>query len=152
MSWTMARKPKFTVEIIAEALRNSGGIYTTAASLIEAATKESCAANTVANYVKRSKTLQKLLEEIENENFDLAVHGLLQQIREQNLTAIIYYINRKGGKFGWSNKVEIEATIKNAEEQAHLKNLEALDPGDQRKILAIIERVQAQQEDDGDPS
>ena len=148
----MARKPKFTVALIAEALQNSGGIFTTAASLIEAATKESCAANTVANYVKRSKKLQKLLEEIESENFDLAVHGLLQQIREQNLTAIIYYINRKGGKFGWSNKIEVEATVRTAEEAKHIKNLEILPVDDQLELLAIIERVRKQHEDDGDTS
>ena len=148
----MSRPRKFKKELIAEALRNSAGIYTIAARLVEDATKKGCSPNTIKNYVEAYEDLAELKEEIERENFDIAVHGLLDEIRAKNLTAIIYYINRKGGQFGWSNKVEIEATVRTREEAQHLKNLEELPIEDQLEVLAIIERARAQHGDDSETS
>ena len=148
----MSRPRKFKKEIIATALQNSAGIYTIAAQLVEAGTKKTCSPNTIKNYVEAYEDLAELKKEIEQENFDIAVHGLIGEIRAKNLTAIIYYINRKGNQFGWSNKVEIEATVRTAEEAQHIKNLETLPVEDQLEILAIIERAREQQGDDGDTS
>ncbi len=148
----MARPRKFKKEIVAEALQNSGGIYTIAAQLIEVATKQSCSANTIKNYVEAYPDLARLKDEIEQENFDIAVHGLLSEIRAKNLTAIIYYINRKGAQFGWSNKLEIDATIRTEPNAQHLENLEKLNIDDQRQVLEIIQRARKQQEADGDSS
>ena len=148
----MSRPRKFKKDLIAEALRNSAGVYTIAARLIEDATRKSCSPNTIKNYVEAYPDLAELKQEIEQENFDIAVHGLIDEIRAKNLTAIIYYINRKGNQFGWSNKVEIEATIRTAEEAQHIKNLETLPVEDQLEILEIIERAREQQGDDGDTS
>ncbi len=141
---------KFKKELIAEALRASGGIHTIAASMVEEATDKSCAPNTIRNYLDYYPDLAELKDQIEEKNFDIAVGGLLNQIRAENLTAIIFYIKQKGKKFGWGETIAFEGTVKTEPNAEHLANLDKLPLDDQRAILDMINRARDQHESDGD--
>lgn len=96
----MAKK-KFKVSQVAEALRNSGGIYTGAAQQLN------CVTSTIANYVNRSPKLQALVAEIEEQHLDLAETKLIRAILDGNLTGIIFYLKTKGKLRGYTERAEI---------------------------------------------
>ncbi len=96
----MADHEYFTIEQIEEALKNSKGLISLAAVEL------GCVFATVTNYIKRYKTLQKSLEEINETNLDFCESKLLQQINEGNTTAIIFYLKFKGKRRGYCERQE----------------------------------------------
>ena len=101
----MANRQHFTKERIAEALRVSAGVYALAAD------KLGCAPNTIKNYVRRYKYLQKVEEEIREQTLDLAESALLKMIGDQNhrnhATAVIFYLKTKGKARGYVERSEV---------------------------------------------
>jgi len=97
----MARRPRFTIEQIEEALRQSAGIRSGAAA------KLGCTPTTVSNYIARSKRLQKVAEEIVEETLDLAEGVLIKAISDNNLTATIFYLKTKGKARGYTERAEL---------------------------------------------
>ena len=148
----MGRPRKFKVDQVEQALRNAGGIYTIAASILAKATGKTCSPNTIKNYAEEYPRIKDALEEIEDENLDLAVAGLLALVRDKDLGAIIYYLKCKGKKRGWNEKIEIDATVRSEHHAEHLENLDQLPLEDQRQVLEIIQRAREQQEADGEQS
>ncbi len=97
----MGARKKFTIAQVGEALRNSGGIFTGAAQQLN------CAPNTIANYVRDSKTLQDLLVEVGEQHLDLAETKLLKLILADDRTAVIFYLKTKGKGRGYSERHEV---------------------------------------------
>jgi len=88
-------KPKFKVEHVEEALRASGGVVS------DAAQKLGCSPASVRNYIRRHKSLQRVLEEVIEANLDLAESALLTAIAQGNMTAVIFYLKTKGRSRGY---------------------------------------------------
>ena len=101
----MSAAPRFKVEHVERALRQSHGLIHPAAKLLEAA-YGSCTPATVRNYLKRHKTLQAAVAEIIEFNLDLAETKLLKAIDGDNLTATIFYLRTKGKARGYVLRVE----------------------------------------------
>jgi len=104
----MARKPRYTVAKVGLALRESAGVYTIAAKMLD------CAPNTIKNYVERSARLQKMMEEVTETNLDIAEAGLLHHLGEKNLSAITFYLRTKGRARGYGDKVELAGKVRTA--------------------------------------
>ena len=98
------RIPKFTVQQIAEALRESAGIRSAAAR------KLGCSPSTITNYVERHPDLSKTEADIVESNLDKAETQLLEAIASGNLTAIIFYLKCKGKHRGYMEGTQIEGS------------------------------------------
>jgi predicted transcriptional regulator len=96
----MPRKPRFTVEQIEHALRESAGLQYVAANLLR------CAPSTVTSYVQSSKRLQRVIEECQQGVLDLAEGKIVEKIRDGDLTAIIFYLKTKGKNRGYTERQE----------------------------------------------
>lgn len=94
-------RPKFTVDQVEQALRAAAGIYTQAAVMLH------CAPNTIANYVKRNKRLQRAYDEILDERLDLAETALLKAIGDSDVRAVIFYLKTKGKHRGYTERTEV---------------------------------------------
>lgn len=101
----MSAAPRFKVEHVEQALRQSHGLIHPAAKLLEAA-YGSCTPATVRNYLKRHKTLQAAVAETVEFHLDLAETKLLKAIDNDNLTATIFYLRTKGKARGYVLRVE----------------------------------------------
>ena len=118
----MAKKPKFTVDQVAEALRQSAGIQSLAANRLR------CDAKTVGNYIARHDTLKKLVREILDETIDVAESQLIKAIGEGNLTAIIFYLKTKGKDRGYSERREVTGADGDAVRVEHTAPIILLPP------------------------
>ena len=98
----MAGVKKFTVEQIADALRESAGIRSAAAR------KLGCSPSTITNYVERHPDLSKVESDIVESNLDKAETQLLKAIASGNMTAIIFYLKCKGKHRGYMDRTRIE--------------------------------------------
>ena len=101
---SMKSAPKFTVEQVAEALRESAGIRSAAAR------KLSCSVSTITNYVARHPELAGTEAEIVESNLDKAETQLLKAIASGNLAAIIFYLKCKGKGRGYVERTQVEGT------------------------------------------
>lgn len=104
----MPRAQKFKVARVAEALRQGGGIYTAAASILK------CSPNTVKNYVERNANLQQVKAEVEDMTLDLAETKLIMAIRDGNMNAVTFYLRTKGRARGYGDKLELAGKVKTA--------------------------------------
>lgn len=93
---------RYSVEQVAEALRQSAGIYTAAAVMLQ------CAPNTVRNYVERYPELQDVLDDVLRVNLDLAEIGLINQIKnaeaKDHYKSLAFYLANKGQDRGYGNR------------------------------------------------
>ena len=85
----------YTAKQIEQALRESGGIFSTAAQ------KLGITRQAVSKRVKGSQKLQKSVDEIVEDNLDHAESNLLAGIKKGNLTAIIFFLKTKGKHRGY---------------------------------------------------
>jgi hypothetical protein len=97
-------REKFKLQHVEAALRASHGIVVAAANRLERA-YGSCSPASVRNYVRRHPSLKKLIEEIVEQNLDLAEGKLLEGITAGNMTAIIFYLKTKGRERGYVERV-----------------------------------------------
>jgi hypothetical protein len=58
------------------------------------------------NYIKRHPALQRVVEEVVEDNLDLAEHKLLAGINADNMTATIFYLKTKGRARGYVERRE----------------------------------------------
>ena len=98
----MAKKKRYTVKQVEAALRATAGIQSAAAAAL------GCSPSTVHNYVKRFKTLQKVIPEIKEEILDLAEGRLITQIKKGNMRAIIFYLRTQGRSRGYVTGINHE--------------------------------------------
>ena len=97
----MSRREKFTPEQVAEALRETGGLYTRAAEHLKAVTGGTCSHSTIQRYVDRHRRLHQVLKEIAEANLDAAEGKLLEKIKKGHLGAITFYLRTKGRRRGY---------------------------------------------------
>lgn len=61
--------------------------------------------------IKKNKSLQALLKDIDEHFLDIAELGLVKNLKEYDLKAIEYYLDRKGKDRGYGLKQEIKAQL-----------------------------------------
>ena len=95
-----SRTKRITNDQIAEALHQTGGIALHAAQML------GCAPNTIKNRIAKSKSLQKVSNEVTELNLDLAESQLLKGIRDGDKTYVIFYLKTKGKDRGYVERQE----------------------------------------------
>jgi hypothetical protein len=107
---------KISKQEIEQAIKASGGIISAAAVILSKAKSEalgkpfSISRQAISDRVKKDPELAELLDHCNESNLDLAELELIRQIREGNLTAIIFYLKCKGKNRGYIEKSRTELT------------------------------------------
>ncbi|RTL06423.1 hypothetical protein EKK58_05580 [Candidatus Dependentiae bacterium] len=97
----MGRRQKFRIADIEEALRLCAGIRGAAALKLGTTT------TTVTNYINRSKRLQDVVAELEEQHLDMAESKLLAGIKNGDRTYVIFYLKTKGKRRGYTERVDV---------------------------------------------
>lgn len=105
---------KVTDEEIAEALRRTYGLVTSAAILLSKKLKENgeksgISHQAISKRIEKNKRLQNLYEELRAATLDMAEMELLKLIKDGNLGAICFFLKCKGKKRGWIEHQKYEA-------------------------------------------
>lgn len=87
------------------ALESSAGIVSAAAI------KLGVTARTVRNYVARHEAIAEALDQIKQDNLDLAETKLLTNLRDGNMTAIIFYLKTQGRDRGYNEKLDLGGSL-----------------------------------------
>ncbi len=98
----MASKPKFTVEQCEQAITATRG------NILAAAANLKCSRKAVYDKIKKYPKLQIVVDSQREEMLDFAEAKLYQQIRNDNLTAIIFFLKTQGRGRGYSSRLELE--------------------------------------------
>lgn len=94
------RKERFTPEVVADAIVKSEGVLSAAAQALK------CPRSTVSNYVNRYPSVRKVYEEANETTIDFVEQQLMKQIREGNVTAMIFYLKTKAKHRGYVERQE----------------------------------------------
>ena len=97
----MAKKERYTVEQVCEAIRSQKGLLSMAANRL------GCSYMTVWNYSQKYPEVKQAIEESKESMLDLAEGKLFQEINAGNMTAIIFFLKTKGKARGYSERQEI---------------------------------------------
>lgn len=101
----MGRRPRFTVAQVRVALEKNGGLQNLAAASLE------CAPSTVTSYIQKHPTLRKALDNILEENLDIAEAELMKAIQDSaapsHMTAVIFYLKTKGKHRGYVERYDV---------------------------------------------
>ena len=97
-------KPKFTVE------QAEQSIIATRGNILAASANLKCSRMTLYKKIRNSERLQKVLLAQREEMLDFAEAKLYQQIRNDNITAIIFYLKTQGRSRGYTQRVELDGT------------------------------------------
>jgi predicted transcriptional regulator len=105
MSHTVGRQKgrandRYTIEEVIAALQETGGLKSRAARLL------GCTRQTVSRYIDRYAEVREAMEQAEEDLLDEAEDKLREQIRDGQLTAIIFYLKTKGKGRGYTERVE----------------------------------------------
>jgi len=143
---------KVTQEEIIQALRQSGGILSSAAALLSKAKTEalgrpfSIARQSITERIKKDPGLTKVLEQCHETNLDIAELGLMKQIQEGNLTAIIFYLKCVGKNRGYIERSATEITGKDGgplEVSTPRPNLSALNDEELENYAALSAKARS---------
>lgn len=96
MAKKQTNKPRYTPEQVAEALADAGGIVTVAAARL------GCHRKTVYDYIKRYASVRAAMADGRERTIDLAEAALFNQIRNGNITAIIFTLKTIGASRGYA--------------------------------------------------
>jgi transposase-like protein len=92
---------KYTEEQILEAISGTGG------DISEIARRLGCARSTVYRYMDRYPSVAEAIEDEREELLDLAEEGLMKQVREHDLQAIIFVLKTKGKDWGYTTWIDL---------------------------------------------
>lgn len=95
-------KQEYTAAEVAEAIKKSKGILTSAA------TQLGCTRNTVVNYINRYPTVKVVYDETNETTIDFVESRLLKNIDNGDTTAMIFYLKCKAKARGYIDKIEVE--------------------------------------------
>ena len=101
----MAKRPKLTVDEIAEALRPSGGIISHAADSL------GVHRSTISRRVAESEKLNAVLEEAKETALDIAEDKLMELVKNGNLGAICFFLKCQGKHRGYVERQKNDAKI-----------------------------------------
>jgi predicted transcriptional regulator len=96
----VAQPEKFTAEQIANALIEAKGFVSVAAKNL------GCAPNTIRNYIKRYATCSQAVTDTREEMKDFAESKLFIEIKNGNITAIIFYLKTQAKDRGYVERQE----------------------------------------------
>lgn len=96
----MARKEEYTAEQVIDAIEQAGGLQTQAAEIL------GCHRKTIARYIDRYVTVKEAYDAANETQLDLAEKSLFNQIKQGNVTAIIFYLKTKGKNRGYVERRE----------------------------------------------
>lgn len=89
-----------TIKQIEIALRQTGGFLTYAAKKLD------CTYQNIRQRIDGSPHLIRVLESVHESKLDLSEHKLMQQIKDDNLSAIIFHLKCQGKKRGYVEKYQ----------------------------------------------
>lgn len=95
----------FSVKEIEAAIKDSGGIMSTIAERLR------CDWHTADKYIKADKSLIEAYTAETESVIDLAESKLIENIGDNDNTAIIFYLKTKGKKRGYVERSEVETTV-----------------------------------------
>jgi hypothetical protein len=108
------RKPKVSVDEIADALLRSFGNISSAARLlskeksISAGEKISITRQALHQRIMKSGRLQEIEDQCNEDALDFAENKLMQQIQDGDTTALIFFLKCKGKKRGYIERQALE--------------------------------------------
>jgi predicted transcriptional regulator len=97
----MTKKESFKAKEVIDALENADGYVSKAASLL------GCTSMTVYNYAKRYQTVRAAWDSIKEKRHDFVENALHKQIKEGNVTAIIFYLKTQCKRRGYVERHEV---------------------------------------------
>lgn len=98
---TMGNQSGIPEAKIIGALRKWGGIKALAAKELKTTRQN------INGRVNRSPKIQEALSEIEEENLDIGEGHLIKALRNGDKDTVRYYLDRKGKKRGYGNRVDV---------------------------------------------
>lgn len=96
----MAKKA-YTAQQVIDALVEADGYVSKAASILR------CTAQTVYNYRDRYATVAEAWEDIREKRHDFVENALHRQIKDGNITAIIFYLKTQAKDRGYVERREV---------------------------------------------
>ena len=97
----MARPLKYSPEDVAKALKKANGLQTHAATILK------CAPATVKSYIDKYDSVREAYQNARDGILDEAEHQLIKQVREGNITAIIFTLKTIGKHRGYVERHDI---------------------------------------------
>jgi hypothetical protein len=95
---------KYTVEQMIAAIREANGILTIAARKLD------CSRSTVYNYIERYKSIKAAYEEANESNIDFVETMLMENIKNGNVAAQIFFLKTKAKHRGFVERTETDIT------------------------------------------
>ena len=93
--------PTYKAEQIIEALKTAKGLKSHAAKAL------GCSRNTIDKYIKDYPTVATAYAEVNEKTIDDVESKLLNQIDDENITAIIFYLKTKAKHRGYIERQEV---------------------------------------------
>jgi transposase-like protein len=125
---------KYTEEQILEAISGTGG------DISEIARRLGCARSTVYRYMDRYPSVAEAIEDEREELLDLAEEGLMKQVREHDLQAIIFVLKTKGKDRGYTTWIDLGATVRREIDDLLDTLRRGLDPEDFDKVMRVLRK------------
>jgi predicted transcriptional regulator len=98
----MARRERYKLDKVAEALRASNGLRSHAARML------GCAPTTITNYINHHKILQEIMSDVLETHLDIAEGNLMKNIAEGKEQSLFFFLKCKGRERGYIEKQVIE--------------------------------------------
>ena len=92
----------YDITTIKKAIKGSAGLYT------QIAKKLGCEWHTAKTYVNMHEETKEMFDNEEQKILDLAENKLIENINDNDNTAIIFYLKTKGKQRGYIEKQEIQ--------------------------------------------
>lgn len=97
----MAKKQVYTQQQIIDAITQADGFIS------QAAARLGCTTPTIYNYAKRYKAVQAALNEVKHKRDDFVESKLFKAIKDENITAIIFYAKTQMKHRGYVERQEV---------------------------------------------
>ena len=94
----MARKQRYTVNEVRDALTKANGFYSKAAESL------GCDIRTIQNYINRYDELAQAIKDVRHKRDDFVETMFMKGIQEGNPTLIIFYLKTQMRSRGYSDK------------------------------------------------
>lgn len=98
--------PRFSEAQVAAALKATGGIFAHAAAWLQRSFGKPCSRPAISNYVKSSKRLQGLIEQINEVHLDDGEARLKSFIENGSERSLHFFLATKGKHRGYTRRVE----------------------------------------------
>jgi hypothetical protein len=104
----MARPHRYKADEVSKALKDAQGLVSVAARAL------GCRTQTIYNYMKKYKSVERARFESREQLLDLAEAKLFEQIKDGNMTGIIFALKTVGKHRGYVERREITGADGNA--------------------------------------